>query len=118
VTGQGRRWAPRFDPEIIASDSFNACDSGAHYWVSKDTGQGRLNINRAADLGLTTEKIGRVSVLVNGGSYGYAERQAYAAFIKRYLLDDTDTSETQTFSVSHRGNNYNVYVDFTAQRAR
>jgi predicted chitinase len=118
VTGQGRRWAPRFDPDIIASDSFNACDSGAHYWVSKDTGQGHRNINRVADQGLTTERIGRVSVLVNGGSYGYAERQAYAAFIKRYLLDNTDTTETETFSVSHRGNNFNVYVDFTPQRRR
>jgi hypothetical protein len=47
--------------------------------------------------GLTTEKIGRVSVVVNGRSYAYPERQAYAAHIKRYLLDDIDITETQAF---------------------
>jgi predicted chitinase len=117
VNGHANRWAPRFDPNIIASDSFSACDSGAFYWVSKQTGNGE-NINRIADRGLTTEIVGRVSVLVNGGSYGFAERQGYAMFINRYLLDNNETSETQTFSVVHGKINYNVYVDFTPQRGR
>lgn len=88
--------------------------------ISNAVGAEKENNDRHAsrsNQGLTTEKIGMVSVLVNGGSYGYAERQVYVTFIKRYFLD-TDTTETQTFSVSHGGNNYNLYVDFTAQRVR
>lgn len=28
-------WGPRFDPDIVAENKYNACDSGGFYWVSK-----------------------------------------------------------------------------------
>ncbi|MCC2957144.1 hypothetical protein LK542_16120 [Massilia sp. IC2-477] len=117
IVGSSQSWAPRFDPDIVSTDSFNACDSGAHYWVSKKIGR-NLNINRVADKGLTPQEVGRVSVLVNGGGYGFVERQAYAKFIERYLHDDVGLNENTRFAVNYRGTNHDVYVDFTPQRPR
>lgn len=117
VTKAPRQWYPRFDPHDVASNPFFACDSAAFYWASKNIGGGRTNINRAADLGVTTDAVGRVSVLVNGGGYGFAERQAFAVYVDRYLRDGVGTDATRTFNVTYRGRNYNVYVDFTPQRS-
>jgi predicted chitinase len=86
-----RKWAPRFDPEIVANNAYNACDSGAFFWIKKNF-TGQSNINRLADKDITTELIGRMSLLVNGGGFGYDERLQYAAFIERYRGDDVDTS--------------------------
>jgi predicted chitinase len=110
------RWYPKYDPAEIANNAYNACDSGAYYWISKAIGGGNMNINRVADDGVTTQAVGRASVLVNGGGYGYAERQAYAPFIERFLGDGTGTNTTATFVASRGQRNYNIYVDFTAQR--
>ena len=85
-------WSPRYDPDVIATDPFNACDSGAFYWVSKHHG-GSININRVCDHVFDPASVGRVSVLVNGGGNGYYERQAYAAFMYRYLSDSVATDE-------------------------
>jgi predicted chitinase len=116
VVATARQWAPRYDPEIIATDSFNACDSGAFYWISKNTGHGELNIDRVSDLGVTEAAVGRVSVLVNGGGYGFAERQSFAPYIKRYIDDDADSAADTSFDVAHGRNTYHVHVDFTPQR--
>lgn len=121
VAGVPRRWYPRFDPAVIASNAFDACDSGGHYWVSKNVDRHHAhvnNINRACDAGITTDAVGRTSVFVNGGGYGYGERQAYAAFINRYRGDGTETTANKSFTVSHATKTYSVYVDFTAQRPR
>jgi len=115
VVGQAKAWSPRFDPQQIADDAFNACDSAGYYWVAKSTGHG-LNINRVADGGLDSNSVGRASVLVNGGGYGFAERQAYAAYINRYLGDATSTAAAASFVVTYSGHNHNVYVDYTQQR--
>ena len=109
-------WAPRYDPGIIATDAFAACDSGAFYWISKNTGQNALNIDRVADRGVDETTVGRASVLVNGGGYGYAEREAFAPFIMRYIGDDPDNSPTIAFDVTHGRTTYHVRVDFTPQR--
>lgn len=101
-----RQWAPRFDPEIIATNAFNACDSGAFFWIQKRF-RGTRNINRLADEGPTTQQVGRISVLVNGGGNGYNERLQYSAFIDRYLNDSTEQSLTGTITAIrqtiHRG---------------
>jgi len=82
------RWAPKFDPEVIASNAENACDSGGFYWASKAIGQGAHDLNTTCDRGITPDVVGRVSVLVNGGGNGYMERQAYAQYLFRYLFDE------------------------------
>ncbi len=81
------QWAPRYDPDIIASDPYNACDSGGFYWISKHH-SGVININRVADRPFSVASVGRVNVLVNGGGNGYEERQAYTAYCMRLLSDD------------------------------
>jgi predicted chitinase len=116
VVHQPKVWWPRYDPSTIATNPFYACDSAGYYWASKNTGGGRTSINRVADQGVTTDAVGRASVLVNGGGYGFAERQGYAAYVERYLGDGTATTEEQAFAVTYRGRNHNVYVNFTPQR--
>ena len=114
-----QRWYPRYDPEDIADDSFNACDSGGFYWVSKNIDKhhpDRININRVADTAFSTNAVGTISVLVNGGGFGFRERQSYAAFLKRYRDDDTAVTATSTFSVTHGGQTMSIEVHFDAQR--
>jgi len=84
-------WGPNYDPDIIATDPFNACDSGGFYWVSKHHG-GNVNINRVCDRVFEPASVGRVNILVNGGGNGYYERQAYAAYIYRHLSDSTESA--------------------------
>lgn len=120
-----RRWSPRFDPSIVASNTFNAGDSGAFFWVQKHF-TGTSNINRLADQGLTTELIGRMSILVNGGGNGYNERLQYAAFIERYRGDGTETMATGTITATRQqinnghwtttGNAFTLTVNYTPQR--
>lgn len=116
IAQDGKLWFPRYDPHDISSTPFLACDSAGFYWISKDTGHGTLNINRTADNGITEGAIGRASVLVNGGGYGFAERQSYAAYIERYLCDSVGTEASRNFTVTYRNGTCNVYVDFTPQR--
>lgn len=115
VVGRPRRWSPRFDPARVADDAYSACDSGGYYWISKDIGE-TININRVCDQGVTANAIGRASVLVNGGGYGFAERQAYANFIDRFRSDTTSTNAEATFNVTYRTRRHAIYVDFTPQR--
>lgn len=115
VVGRPRRWSPRFDPARVADDAYSACDSGGYYWVSKDIGE-TININRVCDQGVTANAIGRASVLVNGGGYGFAERQAYANFVDRFRSDTTSTNAEATFNVTYRTRRHAIYVDFTPQR--
>jgi predicted chitinase len=111
-----RQWYPRYEPSDINTSTFNACDSGTHYWVSKNTGRRLLNINRVSDQGVTTAAVARVSVLVNGGGYGFAERQAYAPYIDRFRGDSTAAGANTSFNVAHGGRNHSIYIDFTPQR--
>lgn len=113
-----RQWFPRFDPASIAEDAYSACDSGGHYWTSKNLGRGLRNINRVCDEGVTANAIGRVSVLVNGGGYGFAERQAYASFILRYRGDSMENGTDSSFNVTYGTRMHVVYVDFAPQRPR
>ena len=113
------RWFNRYDPEDVADNSFNACDSGAFYWVSKNIDHHHpelISINRVADEAFSTHSVGRISVLVNGGGYGYRERQSYAAFLQRYRDDDTAVTATSTFTVTYGGQNMSIQVHFDAQR--
>lgn len=86
-------WFPRYDPDIIAEDSFLACDSGGWFWVSK---QGVGSINRRVDQGVTTQNVTEICKWVNGGSNGYADRLAYTEYNLRILSENTDTSATVT----------------------
>ena len=124
-----RRWSPRYDPDILATDSYNMCDSACFFWVTKSF-LGEKNINRIADQGITTETVGRMSVLVNGGPNGYNGRQQYAGFIYRYRSDTTDVSAGEDLSVFRQiihsvdqhtvwatsGAEFDVYVSYKAQR--
>ena len=115
---QARVWFPRFDPSDIAATAHDSCDSGGFYWISKNVGHGLLNINRVADQGVTTDAVGRASVLVNGGGYGNVEWQAYAPFIERFRGDSVATNVDFAFVVVRSGRSLHVYVDFTPQRPR
>lgn len=87
-------WSPRFDPDFIGEDPHSACDSGGYYWISKHFDD-HTNINRACDAAFTTTVVGRVNRLVNGGGNGYYERQAYAAYLMRYLTEDISVDVTR-----------------------
>lgn len=103
------RWASRYNPNLIADDPARSCDSGGFYWVSKKYKSG-LNIGRKADLAWTPEMIGDVSRSVNGGGNGYIERQAYTAFVARFLLDGVDTVMQEVINTPCGS----VRVDFTS----
>jgi Peptidase family M23 len=105
-----RQWSPRYDPNIIALNTFNACDSGGHYWTSKSH-DGHNDINRVVDRDFTPSAIGRTSVLVNGGGNGYYERQAYAQYAKRMLTDSTETTITVRFDAARKEKINNEKVD-------
>ncbi|MCO7614636.1 hypothetical protein NJH83_30840 [Pseudomonas chlororaphis] len=93
-------WAPRFDPDIVAENKYNACDSGGFYWVSK-VFSGGMNINRVSDRLYSANNIGLINRLVNGGGNGYYERQAYTAYMLRRLTDSIDV--TQILIISPAG---------------
>ncbi|KAB8312826.1 M23 family peptidase [Erwinia endophytica] len=112
-----KRWFPRFDPELIASDSYCACDSAGFYWVSKHH-NGKININTEADNGVTTPTIGSCSKLVNGGGYGYFERQAYTRYIDYYLNDVVKSKLKENIEVTYGNQTVNVSVDYTRQVAK
>jgi predicted chitinase len=124
-----RQWYPRYDPDIVASDHSNACDSAGFFWIWKHF-MGVSNISRVADTGVDTVTIGRISVLVNGGGIGYDDRQQYAAFVLRYRGDTTEVVANATLAYARQRivpvpNHLptwgastalsHVYVDFTAQ---
>lgn len=95
--GQLFIWSPRFDPDIIGENLYEACDSGGFYWVSKRFSEG-ININRVADRPYSPSNVGLINRLVNGGSNGYYERQAYTSYILRKLTDSIETSTEITIS--------------------
>ena len=79
-------WFPRYDPDIIASNTHLACDSGGFYWVSKHH-SGVININKKCDEGDSIDVVDEVNIYVNGGENGYQDRQAYFKYIIRELSD-------------------------------
>ncbi|EYU13366.1 M23 family metallopeptidase [Photorhabdus aegyptia] len=107
-------WYPRFDPDIISSDSYCATDSAGFYWVSKHH-DGKININREADKGFSEKSIGRCSVLVNGGGFGYFERQAYCRYVYYFLCDTVDMKNSEIVPISRGRASANVTVDYTRQ---
>lgn len=113
VVGTPHRWAPRYDPNSIESDSYNACDSGGFFWVSTFINQsGAMNMNRHCDKPFTPVIVGAVSSVVNGGTNGYHERQAYAQYIYRFLSESTETSPTLNLSTPRQ----HVIVQFAMSR--
>ncbi|MFC6972658.1 hypothetical protein ACFQLY_37795, partial [Paraburkholderia dipogonis] len=92
-----RRWFPRFDPVTIASNPTDAAESSGMFWVSKHF-RGKTNINRAADLGVVPSVVGFISWLINGGASGYANRQQFAALLRRVLMDDTSPLHEETIT--------------------
>lgn len=122
--GDKKQWFPRYDPVVIATDTYDACDSSAYFWITKHY-TGQSNINRLADTGFSTDTVGKTSVLINGGGNGYNEREGYGAFVYRYLFDDIDTTQTKTLSFVKYGvlhgswvthGSASTPVDFTPQR--
>lgn len=113
------QWFPRYDPDVVF-DAFADCDSGGFYWVSKYIGKDNhghhlYNINRVADRPFGADPVGRCSVLVNGGGYGFAGREAWAAYVHYHRGDDTKLPKTP-FRASRRHETYHIHVDFTPQR--
>jgi predicted chitinase len=119
---QPRQWHARFDPADIHQSEFNACDSGGFYWVWKEVGGNAANgdrnrnINRICDLGTDSAAVGRASVLVNGGGFGFAERQAYAAFVSRFRGDSVEPVSNGVLAGNYRGRAFSTYVDYSPQR--
>ncbi len=109
-----KKWYPRYDPKIVAEDSFCATDSAGFYWVSKHHSH-EVNINRVPDNGITSESIGRCSVLVNGGGYGYFERQAYTRYAFYYLNDAVITDTKEIVEVQKGSSTVKITVDYTKQ---
>lgn len=114
--GTPQVWFPRYDPEIIASDSYNACDSAGWYWISKIIGNRQININRVCDQGMAASAIGRASVLVNGGGYGYFERQGYALFVIHYLSEILPRVDEVQVQISHGRTTINILVNYQPQK--
>lgn len=123
-----KQWSPRYDPDIVSTDDFNACDSAGFFWISKHF-MGHINLSRIADQGMTTAIVGQANVLVNGGGNGYEDRIRYAPYVYRVLSDSTETktSEKITYNkqslkvVNHNltwvaGVAQTTTVDFTPQR--
>ncbi|NWA63826.1 M23 family peptidase [Pantoea sp. B9002] len=108
-------WYPFYDPNEISDNSFSAVDSAGFYWISKHHSKS-ININRVSDKGLNSENIGRCSVLVNGGDYGYFERQAYTRFCYYYLNDEIRDVYIERLSISKGRNSIDVTIDYTKQR--
>lgn len=107
-------WHPRFDPEIIGTDPYCVSDSAGFYWVSKHH-DGVININRKSDEGVSSETIGRCSVLVNGGGFGYFERQAYCRYVYYYLGDSIEMKKNESIKVVRGELSVNVIIDYTRQ---
>lgn len=93
-------WAPRFDPDIVAENKYNACDSGGFYWTSKRFSLG-ININRIADKEFSPKNISIINKLVNGGGNGYYERFAYSYYTKRQVMDEIDDNKEITVTPPH-----------------
>ncbi|RDS78716.1 hypothetical protein DWU98_21465, partial [Dyella monticola] len=123
-------WAPRYNPSLIASDTYNACDSAGYFWVTKHY-MGTSNINRLVDQGFNPDTVGKTNVLINGGPNGYDERQGYAAYIYRYLSDEIQTDVAQQLTLTQQltftrygianghwvtNGTASYHVDFTPQR--
>jgi hypothetical protein len=81
-----KRWAPSYDPEIVAAELDHAAESSGVFWSAKSF-RGTRNSNRAADLGASPSIVGFISWLINGGGAGYRERQQYAVTLEHILLD-------------------------------
>ena len=114
--GIRHQWSPRYDPDIIASDSYNSCDSAGWYWISKLIGNKLTNINRVCDTGVHSSTIGRASVLVNGGGYGYFERQAYALYLIQKLGDESSITTEITSKISRNNMAADIIVNYSPQR--
>lgn len=93
--GVSQRWAPRYDPNIVATESQHWADSAGFFWLSK-TFRGTFNINRACDLGVAPNVIGFISWLVNGGPNGYVNRQQFAKLLQNALFDSPWITGTVT----------------------
>ena len=93
--GQLVTWSPRYDPDIVGENPFEACDSGGFYWISKPFSEG-VSISRICDRDYSAANIGLINRLVNGGGNGYYERQAYSEFMYRYFMDDFSADLTTT----------------------
>ncbi|MCY1301608.1 hypothetical protein D9M70_512300 [compost metagenome] len=95
--GELLRWAPCYDPEIVAQSPRHSADSSGFYWVTK-TFRGTRNINRVCDLGVTPSEVGFISWLINGGGTGYANRQQFAKYLWNVLSCDPYLTGTAQFS--------------------
>jgi hypothetical protein len=95
IVGAPKKWAPRFDPDIVASDPLNACDSAGFFWVWKHH-SGARNINRISDKDFSPEVLKRVNILVNGGGFGYFDRIAYQHYTRNILTDWVAPASTIT----------------------
>jgi hypothetical protein len=80
-------WSPRYDPSIVEMDAMQAASASGFYWVSKRF-RATSNINRLCDESVSGNTVGFISWLVNGGGYGYANRQQFANYLTNILLDE------------------------------
>jgi hypothetical protein len=85
--GATMRWAPRYDPNIVATDLTHSADSSGMFWVSKSF-RGRKNINRVSDLAFTPTSVAFTCWLINGGGAGYANRQQFGKYLSNVLFDE------------------------------
>ena len=84
--GANKKWAPRYDPDIVGTSLVHGAESSGLYWISKHY-RGKKDINRACDIGASATVVGFISWLVNGGGNGYNYRQQFAEYLRNILLD-------------------------------
>lgn len=95
--GQLIRWSPRYDPSVVEADATQAGSASGFYWVSKRY-RGTLNINRVCDAGVSGSTVGFISWLVNGGAFGYSNRQQFSVYLSNILLDESPRSGVGNFN--------------------
>ncbi|WP_159876815.1 hypothetical protein [Aquitalea denitrificans] len=117
-----KQWYPRYDPAQLVEIPYNSADSGGWYWVSKTINgkTGQINISRHADRGLSSDAVGRVSVMINGGGNGYFDRQGFATFLANFLLNGRLADRNIIKHITRNsGKNLitkSITVDFSPQR--
>lgn len=89
-------WSPRYDPNVVATNLQHAADSSGFYWTSKSF-RGKKNMNRVCDIEFNPSSVGFNCWLINGGNYGYADRQQFAKYLENVLFDSPPLSGVVSF---------------------
>jgi predicted chitinase len=78
---------------LLATNPYESADAAGLYWVSRDTGNARVNISRLADAGVEETHLRSVTRNVNGAEdalwTGLVARRSHLKVLTHVLLDST-----------------------------